>query len=232
MISPLSPDTQMHLSVILPLRNQADLTSLLQQLYDPKSPQYHHFLTVQQFKQQFGPTDQDYQSVVAYLQSFGISVDEAPANNMLVPLTGSAAQINAAFNVKLNVYQHPTENRTFFSPDREPSLHLQTPIAHIAGLDNYSLPKPHLVRRPQTANVATPLTVNGSGPGGSYLGSDMRAAYYGGTQLDGTGQSVGLLEFGGYDANDVTLSFTNAGQSTTVPVNNVFLDGATTAPDP
>lgn len=226
LIGPLDAATQMHLSVVLPLRNQAALTALLQQLYDPTSPQYHHFLTVQQFTQQFGPTDADYASVVAYLQSYGLSVGAAPANRLLVPLTGSASQVNAAFNVKMNVYQHPTENRTFFSPDREPSLRLQTAVAHISGLDDYSVPKPRLVRRPQSADSTAALTITGSGPGGSYLGSDMRAAYYGGTQLDGTGQSIGLLEFGGYDPNDVSLTFTTANQSTSVPVNNVLLDGA------
>ena len=72
--------------------------------------------------------------------------------------------------------------------------------------------------------------MNGSGPGSSYLGSDMRAAYYGGTTLDGAGQAVGVLEFGGYDMTDVTLTFNNAGQTNNVPINNVLLDGASGGP--
>ena len=80
------------------------------------------------------------------------------------------------------------------------------------------------------AGQGAPLAVNGSGPNNSYLGSDMRAAYYGGTTLDGTGQAIGLIEFGGYDMTDVTLTFANAGQTTNVPVNNVLLDGATGGP--
>ena len=66
----------------------------------------------------------------------------------------------------------------------------------------------------------------GSGPGGSYLGSDMRAAYYGGTTLNGNGQVIGILEFGGYSLSDVNLTFSNAGQTYQVPINNVLLDGA------
>ena len=63
-----------------------------------------------------------------------------------------------------------------------------------------------------------------------YLGSDMRAAYYGGTQLTGEGQAVGLLEFGGYYLSDVNQTFSSAGQSWSVPINNVLLDGAIAEP--
>ena len=56
----------------------------------------------------------------------------------------------------------------------------------------------------------------------------MRAAYYSGVTLDGTGQAVGLVEFDGYDPNDVTQTL--AGQPYNVLINNVLLDGATGAP--
>ena len=56
------------------------------------------------------------------------------------------------------------------------------------------------------------------------------AAYYGGTTLTGTGQVVGILEFGGYNLSDVNATFSNAGQTYSVPINNVLLDGATGAP--
>ena len=127
----------------------------------------------------------------------------------------------------MNVYRHPTQDRTFYSPDREPSLNLSVPVAHIAGLNNFHLPHPMLTE-PQLAQAAA--NVFGSGPGGSYLASDMRAAYYGGTTLDGNGQSVGLLEFSGYDLSDVNSTFSNAGQTYNVAINNVLLDGATGAP--
>jgi hypothetical protein len=225
----MPPDQQMHASIVLPLRNRAALTSLLGRLYDPSSPDYRHFLSVAQFTDQFGPTNDDFQAVVAFAKANGMTVTALPANRLIVPIAGTIAQINAAFNVKMSLYQHPTENRTFFSPDREPSLNLSVPVAHIAGLDNFSLPHPMSVLGSAKQQAAAAVT--GSGPGGSYLGSDMRAAYYGGATLDGNGQAVGLLEFGGYDLNDVNLTFSNAGQTYKVPVNNVLLDGATAGPD-
>jgi len=194
LVSHVPDGQQFQGSIVLPLRNQAALTSLLGRLYDPAGPEYRHFLSVAQFTEQFGPTQADFQAVVAFAQANGLTVGELPANRLLVPFSGSTAQVNAAFHVQMNVYQHPTENRTFFSPDREPSLALSVPVSHIAGLNNFAPPR-HISN---VAGGVQPATVlNGSGPGGSYLGNDMRAAYYGGTTLDGNGQAVGILEFGG-----------------------------------
>jgi subtilase family serine protease len=216
---------RMTLAIILPLRNQSELTNLLKQLNDPSSPNYRHFLTVAQFTEQFGPTKQDYQAVVKFARSKGFSVTDTPANRLLVHINGTVSQVNKAFHVAMTSYRHPTENRTFYSPDREPSIDLSVPVTHIAGLNNFSLPRPKFKKAP--ANFQRNST--GSGPSGAYLGSDMRAAYYGGTALTGSGQAVGLLEFNGYNMSDVTASF--AGQPNSVPIHNVLLDGASAGSD-
>ena len=216
----------MNLAITLPLRNQSDLTGLLGRLYDPSSSDYRHFLSVAQFTEAFAPTVQDYQAVVNFAKANGFTVTDTPPNRLLVDFSGSVAQIEKAFHVRMTIYQHPTENRTFYSPDREPSLDLRVQVAHIAGLDNFSIPRPQLKKAPE----GTPIHSNvGSGPGGAYLGGDMRAAYYGGTALTGTGQSVGLCEFDGYNMSDVTASF--AGVSYNVPINNVLIDGASGGSD-
>jgi subtilase family serine protease len=222
----LPPTQHLSLAIMLPLRNQADLTSLLGRLYDPSSPDYRQFLTVAQFTDRFSPTEQDYQAVVNFAEANGLTVTNRPTNRLLVDVNGSVAQIEKAFHVRMTVYQHPTENRTFYSPDREPSLDLTVPVSHIAGLNNFSIPRP-LLKRP-SADQEIHSNV-GSGPGGSYLASDMRAAYYGGTALTGSGQSVGLLEFDGYNLSDVTGSFD--GHQYSVAINNVLVDGASGGSD-
>src|SRR6202161_2928375 len=219
-VGPMSKSQHMRLAIILPLRNQGQLTNLLKRLYDPSSTDYRHFLTVAQFTQEFGPTKQDYQAVVKFARSKGFSVTHTPANRLLVHMDGTVSQINKAFHVAMTTYHHPTENRTFYAPDREPSLDLSVPVSHIAGMNNFSLPRAKFKRAP--ANFRRNST--GSGPSGAYLGGDMRAAYYGGTALTGSGQTVGLLEFDGYDMSDVTARF--AGQRNSVPIQNELLDGA------
>jgi subtilase family serine protease len=221
----MSKSQRMSLAIILPLRNQSELTNLLRRLYDPSSPEYRHFLSVAQFTQRFGPTKQDYQAVVKFARSNGFSVTNAPANRLLVHINGTVAQINKAFHMVMTTYRHPTENRNFYSPDREPSLDLSVLVTHIAGLNNFSLPRPKFRRAP--ANFRRNST--GTGPSGAYLGGDMRAAYYGGTALTGSGQTVGLLEFDGYNVSDVTASF--AGQRNSVPIQNELLDGASAGSD-
>jgi subtilase family serine protease len=55
------PATQtMRLVLVLPLRNHAEFENLLQELYDPSSLSYRHFLTVDEFTSRFGPTPEDY----------------------------------------------------------------------------------------------------------------------------------------------------------------------------
>jgi hypothetical protein len=243
----LPPEQRMNLSIVLPLRNQSKLASLLSRLYDPSSPDYHHFLSVDQFTGQFGPTVADYNAVVKFAQANGFTVTGTPANRLIVPIRGSVAQIEKAFNVRMNNYRHPTEQRTFYSADREPSLNLSVPVQHIAGLNNYSIPRP-MVRKLAATQGAAKAAVVGSGPSGAYLSSDMRAAYYGGSTLTGNGQTVGLVQFDGYDISDVTSSFdgtatastngsnyvlsytpTADGVTYTVPINNVLLDGTSGA---
>jgi len=235
-VGALPGDRQLTFSLVLPLRNEKDLTALLNSLYDPSKQNYRHFLSVAQFSEKFSPTVDEYQAVVSFARANGLTVTGTPANRLVVPIRASVDQINRAFHLTMTEYKHPVEDRTFYSPDRNPSFELSTPIAHIAGLDDYSLPQPMLKRAKQDGKKALndalkAASVSGSGPSQSYLASDMRAAYYGGTTLDGNGQVVGILEFGGYLASDVDETFSSAGQSYTVPLNNVLLDGAIAEPE-
>ncbi|MGA2247936.1 MAG: immunoglobulin domain-containing protein, partial [Verrucomicrobiota bacterium] len=211
------------LAIALPLRNAAALSNLLQQIYDPRSPVYHHYLTTEQFTENFGPTKQDYQAVISFAKANHLKVTGAHPNRLLVDVSGSVAEVERALHLTLNSYPHPTELRSFYAPDREPSLNLSVPILHIGGLDNYALPKPHL----QAARIASGQNArpnSGSGPSGTYMGKDFRAAYVPDTTLSGSGQAVGLLEFDGYTASDITY-YENSAHLPNAPLQNVLLDG-------
>ena len=145
------------------------------------------------------------------------------ANRYLIDIEGPVSAIEALFHVKLQTFRHPTEARTFIAPDREPTLDLAVPIKHVTGLDDFTLPTPRLVR-PNAAHPNTGGT--GSGPGGNFLGSDIRTAYYGGTALTGAGQTLGLMELAGYNIADVNTYFQKFGPKLTVPVVGISTDGA------
>jgi subtilase family serine protease len=221
----LAANQTMQLVIVLPLRNQDQLDALLAELYTPGSPSYHQFLTVEQFTALFGPTQSDYNAAIAYAQQHGLKVTGTSPNRLNIQVSGPVSAVESAFHVNMNAYQHPTENRTFYSPDREPTTDLPFALWHIAGLDSFSLPHPAgLEKKPAETRSAT----TGSGPSASFLGSDMRAAYYGGS-LTGSGQSLGLLEFDGTDLSDLTTYFANAGQTNNVPITLLSTDGTSTS---
>ena len=208
----------------MPLRNPEELQRLLQQLYNPASPNYRKFLTVQQFTEQFGPTPADYQKLTSFAESQGLTVTNTSPNRLVLDVRGPVSAIEQAFQLKMQVYRHPTENRTYYAPSVEPSVERGIPVQGISGLNNFDPPRPvGLKRSPEGERVHGNQT--GSGPGGQFLGSDMRAAYYGGTALTGAGQSIGLFEFGPYNLSDVQNYFSLAGQPLNVPIVNVLLDG-------
>lgn len=152
----------MHLEIVLPLRNQAALNARLKQLYDPSSPEFHHFLSVAQFTAQFGPTLSQYETVSSWAKSLGFKVGVRPANNRLVPITGTVATIDSAFHVSMSLYRRPSGKGNFFSPDREPMVNVSVPILYVAGLDNYSIPHPTYVHRSVVSGYSAAST--GSGP--------------------------------------------------------------------
>ena len=228
----LEPTNQLSLAVSVPLRDEQGLNDLIQQIYDPTSPQYHHYLTPQQFTAQFGPSQQDYDTVVAFLKSNGLAVTTNPSRT-LVDARGDATTINRAFHVTLRVYQHPnpTENRTFYAPDTDPAISQGVPISHITGLDNFVIPRPlaKIMQRNAASPGAQPAALTGSGPFGEFMGLDFRAAYAPGVTLDGTGQSVALFELDAYYASDIT-NYEQQAQLPYLNVTNIAVNGGVSGP--
>jgi subtilase family serine protease len=218
------PATQtMRIDVVLALRHAPELANFVVEVNDPSSASYRHFVTPEQFTERFGPSQEDYDAVIRFAKANGLTVVGGSRDSFEVQMQGSVGAIEKAFHVFMNVYQHPTENRTFFAPDREPSVELPFQLWHVSGLDNFSIPRPLL--RHSNSKVKS-NAVKGSCPGGEYCGSDMRAAYYGGTALTGAGQNLGLLEYLGYDIADLNTYFKNVGQTDSVPVTGVSTDGS------
>jgi len=231
------PNTQqLQLDIVLPLSDQAGLDEFLIDLNNPASASFRQYLTPQEFTARFGPTQEQYDAVLAFAKANGLTVVGGSRDGMDVQVTGSVAAIEAAFHINLKTYQHPTEDRVFYAADREPTTDLPFQLWHISGLDNYSIPKPMLVNRYKyaaahgiDAKEAVTHATTGSGPSASFLGSDMRAAYYGGTALTGAGQNLGLFEYLGTDLADLNTYFKNVGQTNKVPITLLSTDGTSTS---
>jgi subtilase family serine protease len=215
------PATQtLRFDVVLPLRDRAGLENFLQEVQSPTSPSYHKFLTPQEFTARFGPTQENWDALVAFAKASGFQIISGDLEGRDLRLTGTVANIEKAFHVTLGTYQDLTEDRTFFAVDREPTADLPFQLWHITGLDNDSKPHPMYVKKSDYAKAhgidadkVVSHATTGSGPSASFLGSDMRAAYYGGTALTGSGQNLALFEFAGTDLSDLSTYYKNVGQT-------------------
>ncbi len=228
----LPSDQTLSLDLVLPLGDSDGLTKFLSDVYNPSSPNYRQFLTPAEFTARFGPSQGAYDAVVAYARNSGLTVYGGSRDSMDVQVKGPVSAVETAFHVTMRTYQHPTENRVFYAPDQEPTVDLPFNLWHISGLDNYSIPHPLLAKKSDYLkaenSVATGISSNattGSGPSASFLGSDMRAAYYGKTALTGAGQNLGLFEYVGTDLADLTTYYKNVGQTNTVPITVLSTDG-------
>jgi kumamolisin len=232
----LPADQALTLDLVLQLRDQAGLDAFLRDIYNPASSNFHHYLTVAQFTERFGPTQQNYDAVLSFAKENGLEVIGGSRDGMDVQVKAPASAIERALHLTLGSYQHPRENRTFYAPDREPTVDLPFPLWHISGLDNYSTPQPRLMSRDDYAlahgispDAVISHATTGSGPSASFLGSDMRAAYYGSGSLTGAGQNLGLLEFVGTDLADLDNYFSTIGQTNNVPITLLSVDGTSTS---
>jgi subtilase family serine protease len=218
----VDPTTPMQIQIVLPMRHPDRLKALLGDITNPESPLYRHYLSTAEFTRRFGPTARDYDTAARFFQAEGLAVTHRAANRYLLQVEGRAGDVERVLHVTLNLYRHPSENRLFMAPDREPTLDLAVPVLRADGLDDFELPYSKM-RAPLPGQQTRNRT--GSGPKGDFIGSDFRAAYYGSGGLTGAGQSVGLFEFHGYDPADVTLYFNTVGQQNNVPVVGISTDG-------
>jgi subtilase family serine protease len=212
---------RLKLVIGLPLRNQAEFDLLLQQLYDPASPNFHHYLTPDQLRARFGPTEADYQAVINFAKANGLQVAGTYDNRLMVDVFATVSDIEKAFQVTLRTYQHPAESRHFYAPDVEASVDASLPILDVSGLDNYVGRHPMGHKMPATRSKGD---AGGTGPSGLYMGRDFRNAYASNVTVTGAGQYVGLVEREGYYASDITNYEKKAGLPY-VPLTNIFMDG-------
>ena len=215
------PATQtLRFDMVLPLSDRAGLQSFVQDVQDPTSSSYRRFLTPQEFTARFGPSPENWEALIAFAKASGFEIISGDLKGRDLRLTGTVANIEKAFHVTLGNYQDLTDGHTFFAVDREPTVDLPFQLWHISGLDNDSRPHPMYVKKSDYAQAhgidpdkVVSHATTGSGPSASFLGSDMRAAYYGGTALTGSGQNVALFEYAGTDLSDLSTYYKNVGQT-------------------
>src|SRR5271155_4807734 len=67
----LSPTNELSLAIGLPSRDEQGLDRFIRELYDPASANYHRYLTPAQFTENFGPTENDYKTLIDFANASG-----------------------------------------------------------------------------------------------------------------------------------------------------------------
>jgi hypothetical protein len=132
--APLPANQILSLTLNLPMQNQTGLNTLLRQISNPNSANYNHFLTADQFNAAYSPSQANYNAVIAWAQSNGLTITAKTADRRSINVTGSVAAINKAFDVTLMSYFNPATQEIFFAPDREPTLDLLVQLLAVSGL--------------------------------------------------------------------------------------------------
>ena len=103
-VGPTSASKAITTSIILQIHNRKGLVNFIQASVTPGDPNYHHFLSVDQFRERFAPSNSQVQALARYLKSYGITVNSVYPDNLVVNVSGTAAQLNAAFATQLETY--------------------------------------------------------------------------------------------------------------------------------
>lgn len=105
-VQPLPSNTQLYIAVLLSFRNASGLNDLLASLYG--SPlNFHKWLSPETFDSLFYPTSSYIQSLISYLESYGLTFDGEYADGLILVFNGTGSSIERAFNTYLNIYFYP-----------------------------------------------------------------------------------------------------------------------------
>lgn len=116
---------------------ESALDTLLEEQQDTSSVNYHHWLTPQQFGQQFGPSDQDIQTIAAWLQSQGFQIDRVSNGRTVIEFSGTAGEVQSAFHTAIHQYLVNGENHWANSSDPSIPAALAPVVAGIDTLYNF-----------------------------------------------------------------------------------------------
>ena len=213
-VANLSGAQQLSVAVTLKLRNADDLNSFLTKVSDQASPLYHHFLTPAEFEAKYSPTAADVAKVSAFLSANGLKVTGVAANRDVVDAAGSATAVGNALHTGFGVYSEG--GRRFYANDAAPALPSDVAglVQGIAGLDD------HAVRH----TSAVPATTSKAGPAG-FNPTQLHNAYETTSLGTGSGQSVALWEFDGFQQSNISRYDSYFSLGSAAPTT-VSVDGA------
>jgi subtilase family serine protease len=203
---------------------QADLEALLAAQQDPNSPQYHQWLSPEQFAARFGMAQSDIDKVQTWLQQQGFSIDSVARSKNMIRFSGTVGQVEQAFQTQMHYYGANGEKH--FAPSTPLSVPaaIAPTIEVVRNLSNFR-PRPLYVK-PRTAFTSGQSGAVFFAPGDIAVTYDINPLYSGG--VDGTGQSIAIVGQSNINPTDIA-NFQAAAGLPNNPPTLVLVPGSGTA---
>lgn len=219
----LAPDSLPMDRMLLVLKRspqqEAALASLLAGQQEKSSPQYHHWLTPQQFGQEFGPSDSDLQAVTDWLAAQGFEINRVTNGRSVIEFSGPAGLVRQALHAEIHKYA--VKGKSYWANSSNPQIPaaLAPAVAGVASMNNF--PRRPMYRqvgvfsRPKKGGQITPLYTFNCPPGYTCnaptyyaLGPTDFATIYNVLPLwnagtDGTGQTIAIVSPSNINTNDI-----------------------------
>ena len=188
-VSPsLQLGTMTLMTVPTPAQQQA-LDRLLADQQNPKSPNYHKWLTPEQFADRFGLSQHDIQQLVTWLKSHGFSQVQPARGRLWVSFTGTATQVESVFGTEIHRYN--VNGELHYANATSPKLPASVAgvMTGIQGLNDFK-PRPRSHKR-ALPDWSSSKYGNFVAPGDIATIYDINALYSAG--IDGTGQKLAVM---------------------------------------
>ncbi len=175
-VDPSMPLESLNLTLKPSASQQEGLNQLLAAQQDPSSPDYHRWLTPEEYADRFGANPDDINKVTQWLEQRGFHVTAVARARNWISFSGTAGQVASAFGAEIHRYQ--VNSQTHFANAAEPSIPeaFSVIVQGIRGLSDFRM-KPLL--KPRTSLVAPQQPAYTSSTSGNhYLSPDDFATIY------------------------------------------------------
>jgi kumamolisin len=204
LVNHFDPNQELRLVLGLQPPRLQEEEQFLRELQDPDSPNFHHFLSAEEWNARFSPSAEDEQAVVDWAKSQGLSITYRFPNRLLVDAEGTAAAIEKALNITINNYK--LGETSFFTNDREPSIpaKLSGVLHSIGGLNSFEVMHPASRGQEPDFQIYSPGPARALGASGG--GDGDRTKLPRGKRKSAGGVKPNIT-FGDYDPRDIYSSY-------------------------
>jgi kumamolisin len=221
-----APNPNDRISVSVLLRPRKPLTNLASGPFLGANVKQRHYLSREEFAAQYGANPDDVAKVEAFAHDNNLTVVEASLARRTVVLSGTLAALSTAFGVHLVNCEHAEGNfRGRTGPVQVPE-ELADSVQAVFGFDNRRMAKPR-------SRCFKPIDQAARAAGASgYTPPEIASLYNFPAGTDGTGECIGIFEFGGgYNSSDLKTYFQQIGV-TAPTITAVSVDGTSNQPTP